>query len=460
MKTIKADLILKGGTLVHSDRMYAADLVVQDGQIAAVTDGILPDAENVLDVTGRYILPGIIDSHVHLRYPGNPDRETFATGTRAAAAGGVTTILEHPISEPAVSTVEILRRREEMCSPQAHVDYGFFGAAGEDNLEDIGPMAQEGVVAFKTFLHEAPPGREDEFAGLTATTDGGLHEVMCQIAKTGKLHVIHAEANSFVQHNIDRLRKQGRNDIFAHLDSRPVLAELISCAKSMEMARDAEAKMAVAHISGGTVAEFLAAHRDEGYDILVETCPHYLFLTRDDVGELGPFAKINPGIRCSAEQQKLWEQLRAGVIDFIGSDHGPFLYEEKETGWDDIFDAPAGAVGLETLVPLFLDAVNGDKLSLPDVARLMSENTARHFGLWPKKGSLSVGADADFTVVDLERKQVVNRDEMYTKASDCALLYDGWELQGAVEATIVRGNVVMQDGEICGEEGYGELIKS
>ncbi len=455
---MKADLVLRGGTVVDPRGGYRADVVVRDGIIAALTDGHPPRAHETLDVSGKFVLPGLIDTHVHIRYPGHPAREDFATGTRAAAAGGITTILEHPISRPAVSSADILLRRWERCRDQAYVDYAFFGAAGEENIEAIAGLAEAGAVAFKTFLHAAPPGREDEFEGLTATGDGGLYEVFRAVARTGRISVIHAESNSMVEYYIDKYREEGRNDILAHSDSRPVLSEIVSIAGSLEMARAAGAQLMVAHISGGTVAEYLEDARVE-YEVLVETCPHYLFLSREDTPQLGPYAKINPPIRSEDERARLWEAIGRGGIDFIGSDHGPFLPEEKEGGWFDIWSAPAGAVGLETMVPLVLGAVNEGMLSLSEVTALLCENAALQFGLWPRKGQIAVGADADLVVVDMDRPGIIDREKMYTKASECALLYDGWETTAAPVMTIVRGEVVMRDGEIVGKEGHGELVK-
>jgi len=209
---MRADLVLENGLVVDSDGVYQAHVVVKDGKIVGLSDGFVPPADEVIDIAGKHVLPGVVDSHVHIRYPGIPEREDFATGTRAAAAGGVTTILEHPISKPAISTRAILERREEMCAPMAYVDYAFFGAAGEENLDDIPELAEAGVVAFKTFLHQAPPGREKEFEGLTATTDGGLYEVMKAVARTGKIETIHAESNSMVEFYIDKYAREGRND--------------------------------------------------------------------------------------------------------------------------------------------------------------------------------------------------------------------------------------------------------
>ncbi|MFO8061132.1 MAG: allantoinase AllB [Bacillota bacterium] len=458
VETVKADRLFRGGTVVDPRGQVRADVAVRDGRIVALTDGIPISAHETVDVSGKYLLPGIIDTHVHIRYPGYEKREDFASGTRAAAAGGVTTILEHPISVPAVSSADILRRRWEMCRDQAYVDYAFFGAAGEDNIDQIAGLAEAGVVAFKTFLHQAPPGREREFEGLTCTTDGGLYEVFRAVARTGKISVIHAESNSMVEYYIDKYRSEGRNDILAHMDSRPALAEIVSAAGSLEMAEAAGVRLQVAHISGGTVADYLERERASGRDVLVETCPHYLFLTREDASRLGPYAKINPPIRTVDEQEGLWRAIGRGVVDFIGSDHGPFTREEKEAGWEDIWGAPAGAVGLETTLALMLDAVNSGRLSLLDVARLLSEKAAREFGLWPRKGRIAPGSDADLVVVDMDRIHTFDRSQMYTRARECALLFDGRRVRGMPVMTVLRGEIVMKDAEVVGEPGYGRMI--
>jgi len=455
---MSVDLLLRGGVVVDSEKEYRADVAISEGRIVGIGDGIPVSAERTVDVEGRYILPGLVDSHVHIRYPGNPDREDFATGTRAAAAGGVTTIIEHPISVPAVSTAEILARRRAACAPGAYVDYAFLGAAGEANLGAIAELAEAGVVGFKTFLHGAPPGREREFEGLTATTDGALYEVMKSVAATGLPEIIHAESDSMVNFYIEQMKAEGRGDILAHLDSRPILSEIVSAAGAMEMARAAGTRLIIAHISGGTVAEYLEDARHRGYDVTIETCPHYLFLSREDVEPLGPYAKINPPIRPLDEVESLWDAIDEGIIDFVGSDHGPFLVEEKEAGWEDIWTCPAGAVGLETTLPLFLDAVNAGRLTLSELAWLLSESAAREFGLWPRKGCLAPGADADLVVVDVDAVHRFDREKMHTKARKAARLYDGREVVGEPVMTVLRGEIIFQEGKVVGEEGFGRMV--
>ena len=453
------DLLLTGGTVVTPEGEFSINLGVKDGKIACwEAGGVTPTAAKTLDVQGKHLLPGIVDPHVHTRFPGNPERETFATGTRAAAAGGVTTILEHPISKPAVHSVEVLQERIRVCAPQAYVDYAFFGGAGQENLDDIPALAQAGVIAFKSFLHAPPLGREKEFYGLTVTDPGALYEAFGRVAVTGRVHAIHAECNALIEHVTQDLKSQGKKDIYAHQEARPVLAELLSASEVLELSRATGARLLICHISGGTVAEHLLSARERGYQVLVETCPHYLFLTTDDYDRLGPYAKINPPIRPAAEQEVLWEHVRSGTIDFIGSDHGPFRPEEKDPGWEDIWPVPSGAVGVETMLPLFLDAVNQEQLTLPEVARLLSAGAAQAFDLYPRKGSLAIGADADITIVDMNQEYTITKEAALTRSKESAHLFDGRKVQGRVISTLVRGNLVYDKGHIVGEEGYGQML--
>lgn len=455
-----ADLVLKGGTLVSASGRLEADLVIKDGKVLAWTGGELtPSAGEVIDVRGKFLLPGLIDSHVHIRYPGGGERENFASGTRAAAAGGITTVLEHPVSSPSVYSAEIFSDRRRVCEPHAYVDFGLYGSMGSENLDSLDELAEAGAIAFKCFLQDiATPGREEDYFGVTATDEGVMYEMFERVAATGRPAAVHAESNDMVLHGMKKMQAAGRNDIIAHHDSRTVANELVSCATVLEMAKATGARLLVCHVSGGTVVAFLRSARDRGYNVLIETCPHYLFLSLDEAIELGPYAKINPPIRTAEERDHLWRELARGSVDFIGSDHAPFYTEEKEPGWEEIWKAPSGAAGLETTVPLMIDAAVRGRLELEDLVRLMAENTARHFDLWPKKGSLSPGSDGDVVVVDLEGERFVSRETMFTQGAPSALLYDGRTLGGQVLMTIVRGEPIYREGRITGGEGFGELV--
>lgn len=217
--------------------------------------------------------------------------------------------------------------------------------------------------------------------------------------------------------------------------------------------------MNIPHVSCGSVAAIVKAAKDRGYDnITAETCPQYLFLTEERLEDIGPYAKVNPPLRSLQEQEKLWEYVLDGTIDTIGSDHAPNLPEQIERGWENIFAAPAGRAEIETSLSLMLTAVNQGKLDLMTVVKLMSENAARLYGLYPRKGTIQVGSDADLVIVDMNKRMTVDRQKMYTKHKDAARMFDGWKVTGIPVMTIVRGTVVMKDGEITAKPGHGQFI--
>ncbi len=455
----KYDLIIRGGQVVFPDDILTADIAVKDEKIAAIArPGELGDAASVIDATGLTVLAGIIDPHVHMRDPGSNDREDFITGTMSAAAGGVTTVLDHPNTIPSISCVENLHAKRDLLSGRSHVDFGLYGAAGAGNLEDIAKLAEAGAVAFKTFLHGAPAGREQEFVGLCATDDGELYSVLTTIAKTGLMSIIHAENDSIINSLIAKLKSEG--DILgdAHERSRPVATEMEAVGRVAILGEAVGARVNVAHLSSGSAAAMIRMFRDNGYSLTVETCPQYLFATVESLNKYGPYAKINPPLRSQEEQDLLWEHVRKGTIDMIGSDHAPHRPADKEKGKEDIFTAGSGLPGIETMLPLFLTAVNQGKLDLNRLTRIMSLNSARNYGLYPRKGVIRPGSDADFVLVDLEQSYRFEKEKLYTKQREQALLFDGFEAKGCPVMTIIRGHKVMEKGKILVEPGFGKYL--
>jgi dihydropyrimidinase/allantoinase len=399
-----------------------------------------------------------MDSHVHIRYPGDPEREDFESGTKAAAAGGLTTVMEMPISIPTVRSRDILEERVAACAPHAYVDFAFYGAAGGDTLDEIDGLAASGAIGFKTFLHAPPQGREQEFVGLCCTDEAALLEVMKSIARTGLVSAIHAESNSICEAMTASLRALGRTVPLAHAESRPEVAEIASAASALVLAEEAGARLQLCHMSTDRAVRMAYSYRKRGVPVTVETCPHYLAADVTDLERVGPFARINPPLRSVETVDALWECVRAGMVDTIGSDHAPYRLEEKTRGAQDIFRATCGSPGLETMLPLMLDAVNSGRTDIHTVVRLMSYNTARIFGLYPRKGAILVGSDADFTLVDLAVRRTVRSEKMHTKSRQTALLFEGRSLTGWPHATVVRGQVVMREGQIVGSPGMGQFI--
>lgn len=454
----KYDLIIKSDKVFVYDRLIDCNIGIKNGIITTISNEEL-NGGKVIDAKGKMVLPGTIDPHVHIRAPGHDERETFESGTKDAALGGVTTVIEMPFASPPPHSPEIVKNRMNVADKEVVVDIAFYGAAGTDYLDDVIPCSKSGIVAFKTFLHEALPGRAKEFIGLTAPNTGDQYELMEKIAQTGVMIGFHAENNDMINKNIARLRSEGKISPIYHGRSRPPVVEIETAAKILLFAEKIGTKVEICHISTPEVVELVNRAKSKGVYVVAETCPHYLFLNENVLEKVGVFAKCNPPLRSEEERLKMWEFVRDGSIDIIGSDHAPYTKEEKEKGSEDIFTPPAGFPGLSTRLPLLFTAVKEGKIRLDRMVELICENPARIFGLYPKKGTIAVGSDADFVIFDPDKKDIVSKDKMFTKCRDSALVYDGWEVYGKPEKTIVRGKVVFSDGEINVSPGYGEIIK-
>lgn len=455
------DMWLKNGKVYLEGRFTEASVGVKDGKIVLITDPSQElEAKEVLDLTGKYLIPGAIDTHMHVRDPGHTERGNFYTETLAAAAGGVTTIMEHPISVPPQYNVEILENRIKRAEEQCVVDFCFYGAAGGEFPEEITKLAKDGrIVAFKTFLHAAPQGREQEFKGLTMADDGELIRGMEELAKTGLICAFHAEDNDLIQYYINKMKAEGKTSGRDHALSRPVVSEVQSVERVLRFAKETKARVEIAHVSTPQAMELIKQAREEGVDVYAETCPHYLFLNEDALETFGPFAKCNPPLRKQKLVDKLWKYVTDGTVDYIGSDHSPFLYEEKTKGLNDIFAAVSGFPGVDLRLPLMLHAVKQGKITLEKVVELLCVNPAKIFGIFPQKGILTPGADADFAVIDLEHTMTVDKEKNYSHAKAIAIPYDGWKLDCRIDATILRGKILMKDGVVDeSAKAYGQLV--
>ena len=452
------DLRILGGTLVTARGQARQDVGIADGRIAGLYEsGSAPEARETVDAGGLLVFPGFVDAHFHCRAPARPDREDFTTGTASAAAGGVTTVLEMPIADPGVHSAEIVRQRRALGERDAVVDFGLYGGGGADR-SDIQGMAAEGVIGFKIFLHAAPPGREREFLGLTATDTPTLHRALSWIKDTGLPCAMHCEDNAVIEQRMAELRAAGRTDPSAHHASRPPFVEAVSVAQVLVLARDTGASVHFPHISTGWAAGMIAEAKAQGLPVTLETCPHYLLFDEESVGELGPYMKINPPIRAREDRVAMLELVRSGAVDVIGSDHAPYTIEEKERGWTDIFAAPSGSPSIQTMAPALLDRALAGELRLEDLARLLSEAPARRFNL-ARKGRLEPGADADLALFDPAGSWTVRLDDLFSTSRVSARIYDGRTYRGRITRTILRGRTVYQDGQITAEPGTGRFVR-
>lgn len=455
------DLAVTGGIVFIEGGFRPADVGIKDEKIVYVAQpGTLPEAKRVIKADGKYVIPGGIDTHVHYRDPGHAERETFQVGTRAAAAGGCTTFFEHPISIPPQYNAEILHNRVDLCKKGSCVDFCFFGAAGGEFPEEIEPLSHEGIVAYKTFLHDAPEGRAEEFKGLTSANNAQLYRVLEEVKKTGLTIAAHAEDNELVTGNIKRLRAEGRVDYLAHCESRPPIVEIEAIAKMLRFGKEIGCPIELVHVSTCGAMELAKQAKQEGQKVLVETCPHYLLLDESYVEKYGPYAKCNPALRKKEEVERLWDYVRDGTVDFIGSDHSPFLKSEKETGHKDIFVAPSGFPGIDLRLPLMISQVKAGRLTLERAVELMCVNPAKCFHIFPQKGTLSPGADGDLVVIDLNNEPICHAEDSYSQAKSIMAVYEGWKLGCSVDYTVVRGRVVYENGIVDeSAAGWGNWVK-
>jgi allantoinase len=453
------DLVVAGGTVVTTQGGQPRDIAISDGRIQAlVAPGTPLPARRRVDARRLHVLPGLIDPHVHLRDPGVPERETFTSGTAAAASGGVTTVLEMPISHPGVHNAAVLQRRAELASERAVVDFGLYAGAGQENLDQLDSLAQAGAVAFKTFLHPPAAGREEEFRGLWCADYGELYQALRRGAETGLPHAVHCEDGSLEQ----ALRRQhvaaGQLSGPAHGWSRPPLLENVAVAAAVEIAEAVRARLHVVHISSPQAIESVLAGRRRGVRVTMEACPNHLFLDEEDLLRHGPFAKCNPPPRNRDIVAELWRRLRSGQIDVIGSDHAPFTEAEKNVGHADIFRAAPGIPAVELTLPLLLTAVAAGRLTLTELVRLTSAQPAELFGL-ARKGRIAVGQDADLALVDLEARWSFDAARSLSRSGSNLRAYQGRTMVGAVRGTLVRGVTVFQDGAIQVGAGHGQWVR-
>lgn len=446
------DLVLKGGKIVSSTGIIESDVAVDQGKIVGISkETNLPKADTVLNVCGLFVLPGIIDAHVHVCDPGFI-RESFRTGTAAAAAGGVTTIIDMASSaQLRTSSVVMLKRKREMAEKESFVDFGLYGGeiSDEKDLVEIGDLVRAGVVGFgEIMMCGDMPVKNDEI----------LLEAFRLISRAKSVAAVHAEDNSVLTDLKQRMVSKGRKDVMAFADARPKEAEIQAIAKALILSRKANVSLHVCHLSTREGLDSIRGAKARGMHVTTEVCPHHLFLTRDSYTELGPHVVTTPPLRTKYDAHALWSGLYDGNVDLVVSDHCAFKKKEKDVGLQDVWKTPPGVPGLETLALVMLGkGVNEGKISLEKFVKASSENPAKIFGLYPKKGTLQKGSDADMLVVDLHKQHKIKAEDMKCVADYTP--YEGWIVNADHVMTLVRGRIVAKDGEIVGKMGYGNFVK-
>jgi dihydroorotase (multifunctional complex type) len=445
---MKTDIAITNGLLVDSQSIYPGVLYISQGRIVAIAQSLEDRSQEVIDAKGLYILPGAVDGHVHMMDPGYPERENFIDGTKAAARGGVTTVIDHHRTKPQVFGVKEFMEKKAYLEKRSVVDFGLLGGLSLSNFQALKAMWDAGALGFKGFtceLHEAE-----------ALLAGNLMEILNEIKQFGGIALFHCENDSVLKKGEERLRKQGRKDFSTVSEWRSPEAEELAVQTVLYAAKQSGARVAIAHVSLPSLVLELAKARVQGISIYTETCSQYLVVTEQDLKEKGPFLKFTPPPRRKEEVEKMGWCLSHGLIDMVNSDHCPFPYAEKEAGLKDIWLAPFGIPGVETATSILLDGVARGRWTLPQVARVRSERPATLYGLVGQKGFLKVGYDADLIFVDMNRKVKWDNKKILSKCGWTP--YHRQEMSGDVVLTMVRGKVVMREGEVTGEPGWGRFV--
>ena len=459
-----SSLRVSGGTVVTPEGQRRADVRVEDGRVVTVeSPGKGGRVDEEIDATGKLVFPGFIDPHVHSRDPGFPEKEDFAHSTQAAAAGGITTVLEMPNAIPPVADAATFDERANHHGRVAFVDFGLWGLAlGVQNLDQLAPLLAAGVVGFKLFwgyaLHRETKQlvyNLAEYAPADLIMPPGNGEVLrlCQeIARLGALLAAHCEDRGL----LEEAQKQLGHPIQSYADllgARPEVSEAASIALAAEFARATGCRVHVVHMSSARGVDLVRQARQSGVPLSAETCPQYLTLSDQDYARLGGMMKVYPPVRHLDDQEALWQGVEDGVISSVGSDHAPHTVEQKRLP---LGEQPAGNVGVETLGPLMVDAMLRGRASAERLASVLSGGTARLYGLYPQKGAIQPGSDADLTIVDPSATTTIRNERLHSKQKISP--WHGQQCRGAITMTVLRGRVIMRDGEPVGEVS-GRLIR-
>ncbi|MBF8983106.1 dihydroorotase family protein [Lutibacter sp. B2] len=458
---MKIDVIIKNARIPQGDDTVLTNILVSDEKIVGFMNDIEGmDSKEVIDADGNLTIPGCFDSHTHFMDPGFTHRENFLTGTSSAAAGGITTIMDMPCcSKPSVRSVAELEQKLNAIKDKAIVDFAFWGGVtGEDirngQTHHVKEQADYGVCGFKVYMTPSVPTYE-------RVTDPEMLEAFKVVAETGLPVGIHAENYAMCDYYVNKFQKDGRLDGPAWAEARLTLAEKVAIELGISFAEETGARLHIVHMSTGIGAKLVGEAKKRGLPVTAEATPHYLTLNyQDAMTEHKQYAKIAPPLRTKKDNEGLWEGLKNGSVDFVATDHAPYeIATEKEAEGVNIWTAFPGIPGVETMVPILVsEGYNKGRITLSKLVDVLSTNAAKHYGLYPKKGAMNIGSDADFTIIDLEKEWTIDQKKTYSMAKYNPL--HGFKLKGKPVKTVVRGKIVYDDQVgVIGQEGYGEFVK-
>ncbi|MBY7144208.1 allantoinase AllB [Virgibacillus sp. NKC19-3] len=447
------DLIITGGNVVFHDGIRSVDIGIKDEKIAAIAQDLSGDVGEIIDASGQYVMPGMVDTHVHISEPGRTEWEGFETGSRALAAGGTTSYVEMPLNAlPATTNKEALDLKLEAGKDKNYVDYAFYGGLVPDNLDNLKEMADAGVLAFKCFISNCGSDIQGDF---TNVDDYTLYKGMQTLAELDQLLCIHAENSTIPDKLAEEMESEGKTTAVDYVNSRPIFTEVEAVQRALLFAKETGCKLHLVHISTSEAIQVILRARAEGVNVTLESCPHYLALSVEDLEEIGPRAKCQPPLRKKEDQERLWGELLAGNIDWLASDHSPCTEDLKE---GNIFEAWGGISGAQNNVDLMFDlAVKQRGVPVSKFVDLIATTPAERFNL-PNKGEIAVSKDADIILVDPNNSYTLKREDLYYKNKHSA--YEGRKIDCRVTKTIVRGNIVFDVDEGIIGRPKGKLISA
>lgn len=438
------DLIIRNGHIVTAESIIQGDIAIKEGKIVEVSvDGSLEAAaEREINAQGLHVFPGLIDTHVHVNEPGRTEWEGLETGSRSLAAGGVTTFFDMPLnSTPPTINRENLELKRAAAEKKSIVNAQFWGGLVPENIEDLKDLHEDGVIGFKAFM--SPSG----IADFNHVDDVTIFKGMNEIARLGSLLAVHAESTVICDQLAQEKIAAGKTSAKDFAESRPIISEIEAVRRIISYAEATGCKLHIVHASSRKVVKVINDAKLRGVDITVETCPHYLALTVKDLEEKGGAAKCCPPLRDEDEVEDLWRAVANGEIDVIASDHSPAPPYMKEIQDGDYFKAWGGISGAQSTLNIMLtEGYFKRGLPLEKIVALTAANPARLFGLYPNKGRITAGSDADLAIVNLNESIELKKEDLFYRHKQSP--YVGRTLNGKVTTTLVNGEIVFENGEI------------
>ena len=422
------DFVLENALVFIGGKLLPKSVLVRNGKIAAIEQ--TAQAQKRIDCKGKILLPGLIDAHVHFRVPGGEHKEDWNTGSSAAVAGGVSTVIDMPNNNPSCTTREALEQKNKIAQVDSKCNFAFHFGASNDNMEEL--QAVQGIASFKVFLGAST-------GNLLVTDENILRKIFSIAKQRGIIVTVHAEDEDIIRQNTAMAKEKGWNHARYHSKIRTCEAEAKAIEKALRLQAEIGNRLHVLHVSSAAGLELIKEAKETREGITCETAPHYLFLNEEATEKLGNFAKMNPSLKGKEDVKALWKGIRQGVIDLVATDHAPHTKEEKEKPY---WDAPSGIPGIETMLPLLLDTVNKEKIELRSVVELCCTNPAKLYG-FESKGEIKTGNDADLTLIDLQKQQTIKNGCLFTKCNWSP--FATWGLRGMPVQTIVAGKIAMQD---------------